>query len=107
MEKAIEVFMTWQAVMLCLFVYGATYGIRSIVEGFSPSIASNRYWAKLAVPLMPLVMGPLLALIPGFPWPESLGGGMGAHALFGFVCAQFSSQVYARYKDLIKAPETK
>lgn len=107
MEKSLDVFLSWQAVLLCLFTYGFTFGVRSVAEGMSASLSTNRYWNKAAVPVMPLILGPALAFVPGFPWPESLGDGAGAHALFGFVCAMFSSQVYARYKDLIKpASET-
>lgn len=102
MDKAIEVFLSWQAILLCLFVYGLTFSLRNAFEGGFPSLVTMRWWSKVLVPLLPLLLGPCLALIPGFPWPEALGTGHGAHSLFGFVCGLFSAQVYARYKDMAK-----
>lgn len=102
MNNSLEVFFSWQTLLLCLFTYGLTFGVRSITESVFPSVERFHLWPKLILPLLPLLFGMVLAFVPGIPWPEMLGGSATAHAVYGFVCGMFSSHVYAKVKDYAK-----
>lgn len=103
MDQALEVFFSWQTLLLCFVISGATFGFRNVVEGVWASATLNRVWSKAVVPVLPLAIGIVLAFVPGIPWPAFLGSAKGAHVAYSFVCGMFSSTVYARYKDFARA----
>ncbi len=98
-DSVFSVFLNWQTIVLCLSIYIITYIIRTIVENISDKIKNSRYWTEIFLPLIPIVSGAIVGLIPVmFPWPLNIGDFVFAKAMYGAICGLFSGWVYNRIK---------
>ncbi len=104
MDQALEFFLSWQTVLLCLLISGVTFVTRQFVESLSKTFVLKDFWTKFLVPAGPIMNGALLGLCSSLPWPEKLGSTTAAHVAYGLICGMASSTVYARAKDFLRGP---
>ena len=107
MALGLEIFATWQFVVLCLTIWIATYVIRTVVDNFWKTAGLSRLWTKLALPMMPLAIGAIIGSVARkFPWPEQLGQSYSARLMFALICGLFCGWMYAKVRDGLKPTET-
>src|SRR3954466_2095734 len=105
MDKAFDVFVSWQLVALSLAIWMLVFAIRRVVETVRPGMKTNIYWAEIFLPLGPIGTGLIIALVAKkFPWPAALGNPPAASArmMFAAICGLFSGFVYNRFKSFVK-----
>ncbi len=105
MEKAFEIFLSWQFIICALLIWVMVFVIRQISETIWPWMPDNLYWRKLFLPLGPLVTGLLFGFVKSFPWPVALGAdpSISARMAFGVIAGLFSGFAHAQVAAFIKA----
>ena len=105
MDTALQILFSYQFLLFCLAVSATTYVITLVVEHIFQSvkiIASYNYiWKKLILPILPIVLGSVAALIAiQYPYPEGLTSASGRFA-FGLVAGLLSGFAWRWIKAII------
>ncbi len=94
----------WPSVLLCLGIYVIMYVIRTIFESSWPALKTTFLWRELALPIGPILVGALFALLASkYPWPTLVVGSLSAKILYGSVCGICSGWIYGRFRAYLKA----
>lgn len=94
---------SWQFLLFSLGMFAITWIIRTIIEYLKPTIVGAKMWEKLALPLMPILFGAIIALIARqYPFPDGLAVSVVGRLLFGVVSGLFSGTLYQVIKGLLK-----
>lgn len=111
MNLGLEIFATWQTVVLALGIFVTTYVIRTGVQTFWRTWKENRVYNEFVLHLLPILVALLVALLAKkFPWPhEALLTSASARCFYacfiGLTCGLFYGRVRAAIGLLnIKTP---
>ena len=102
MDSAITVLLSWQFMLFSLGCFFVIWVLRTILEFFIPTISTNKYWDKLALPLLPAILGATVAhFITAYPYPDGFTATV-PRELFGLVAGSLSSISFQVIKGLLK-----
>jgi hypothetical protein len=102
MDNALNALFSYQFVLFSLGIFAITWVIRSIVEYVAPKAVNNRFWESLCLPILPVVMGSIMAyMATKYAYPAGLTS-LSGRLLFGSVSGMFSSSVYKIAKGMLK-----
>jgi len=95
----------WPTLFLCLGIYLTTYFVRTSIEGVFPKVKTKLLWTEVCLPLGPIGMGLLFALIgKSFPWPSTVETyGVWVRLTYSGLCGIGSAWVYGRFRSTLKA----
>jgi lipopolysaccharide export LptBFGC system permease protein LptF len=103
MDNALTQLVSWNFLLFSLCVVVVTYIIRTILEYKSDKLKDLNFWNKLALPLMPIAIGVILAsLIKDYPYSESIKS-LSARIMFGSVSGLLSGLLWRLVKALINS----
>lgn len=69
--------------------------VRRVVERLVPRVIITTWWPELFLPLLPVVLGVVIALVAKqYPYPEVFAKAGSARAFYGLVGGFFSSKIY-------------
>lgn len=105
MEEMFLAFLSWQFLFFCIAIGAVVFVLRSLIEfamanwwplkQWSAAHKGATLWTELILPVMPIVIGQMMALlITLYPYPEGFTSA-GGRFLFGLV-AGFSSGLIVR-----------
>lgn len=101
-NSAFNALFSWQFLLFSLSMFVVTWVIRTISEYFF-SVSSKMLWEKLLLPLMPIVLGVLVAgIAKKYPYPDGLNS-LSARLMFGCVAGMLSGLVYQVVKGVLKS----
>lgn len=105
LDKALDVFISWQTAFICFGAYGLTIALRKLVELVVWKTATtNILYNEILLPAAPIGNGILLVLIAkNFPLPVVLASSFMAKVIYGGICGVASGWVYARFRGWAKA----
>jgi hypothetical protein len=98
----LQALLSWQFLLYCLSIAAIIFVVRKVVEYAldNPKIPTgkmnkkSKFWRELILPILPVVIGPLGALLAKqYPYPEGLSSLSGRLA-FGLVAGLLSGLVY-------------
>lgn len=101
MNLGLEIFATWQTVVLALGIFVTTYVIRTLVQSFWKDWRHNVLYNELVLHLLPVAVALLVAIFAKkFPWPnEALLTSASARCFYacfvGLTCGLFYGRVRA------------
>ncbi len=111
MDPILQVLLSWQFVLYGLAVSAVLYVLRQIAEYLAEvmnkSLASSKFWNDLFLPLAPIVLGVVGALLlKSFPYPGFTPDAHGVFArgdriIFGLVSGSLSTLMYRVIKALL------
>ena len=103
-DKGLEIFATWQTLMLGIGIYVLSFALRRVVETGWEKVKKNKWWNEVALPFTPIAIGILLALFAKkFPWPVPVKDSYSAKILYGLVCGVCCGWFYGRIRSFITA----
>jgi hypothetical protein len=98
MDNGISALLSWQFLMFSIGVFTIVWIIRTIVEYIFPKADGSKFWEKLALPIMPPIVGIIAALIAKhYPYPDSITTVSG-RIFFGMVTGILSGLAYQLVK---------
>jgi hypothetical protein len=109
MDNMLQALLSWQFVLFCLAVAAVSFVVRKIGEFVldHPNIPtgnlskSDRFWKELFLPVLPVLMGPLGAVLAAqYPYPDGLETVSG-RLVFGLVAGLLSGLMYRLINSLI------
>jgi hypothetical protein len=104
LNQGLEIFANWQTLLLGLAIYVMSFGLRRVVETGWSGAKKNKWWNEVVLPLTPVALGILLALVAKkFPWPMPVSGSFSARAMYGVACGVFCGWLYSRVRSFMKA----
>lgn len=106
MDKAFDIFVTWQTMVLGLALYVCSLGARRIVETGWVGAKKNKWWNEVLLPAIPLLLGVLVAgLAHQFPWPDPIlkSNSFTARAAYGIAVGLTCGWLYARVRGFLRA----
>lgn len=102
MDPALTVLLSWQFMLFSLGCFFVIWVIRTILEFFIPTISANKYWDKLALPLLPVFLGATVAhFITSYPYPNGEVATL-PRELFGITAGGLSTVAFQVIKGLLK-----
>lgn len=107
MDAILQTLLSWQFVVFSLAVAALIYFVRTVAEylmlNYKAAAAQSKLWSELLLPLLPVVIGPLTAiLVKTFPYPTGLTTN-GGRFVFGLVAGLISGLLYRVIKSLFFA----
>jgi hypothetical protein len=103
LDQIFEAFFNITTIVLCLGVFLFIYCSRIIVETYWKNAKNNVFWTEIYLPIGPIAIGLLIALLAKkFPIPTELNGSGAGRAMYGAICGMFSSFVFNRVKAFLK-----
>lgn len=98
MDNILQILMSWQFIIFSLGIVAVTSVFRTIVEYLLLNVKvmakESKLWADLILPIMPVVLGSVAAIvIKGYPYPEGISS-IGARFVFGLVAGLLSTLLY-------------
>lgn len=104
MDSILQVLLSWQFIIFSLGIVAMTTVFRTIAEYLLKNVQviakESKLWNDLILPILPVVLGPVGAmLIKGYPYPEGIATS-GAKFVFGLVAGLLSGLVYRVVKAL-------
>lgn len=104
MDSILQVLLSWQFIIFSLGIVAITTVFKTIAEYLLKNVQviakESKLWNDLMLPILPVVLGPMGALlIKGYPYPEGISTG-GARFVFGLVAGLLSGLVYRIVKAL-------
>lgn len=105
MDAILQTLLSWQFVLFSLAVTALIYFVRTtaeyVVANWKPAAKQSKLWTDLLLPLLPVIVGPLTAvLVKTFPYPSGLTT-TGSRFLFGLVAGLISGLLYRVVKSLL------
>jgi len=101
MNFGIDTLLNWQTLVFGTAVWIIVMGIRRVLEIAFRKLAGSYYWQELALPILPLLVGTVGALLlVMYPYPGGIKAAS-ARALYGLVCGFFSAKLYRIFKASI------
>jgi hypothetical protein len=110
MDPILQVFLSWQFIIFAVAIMAVVHVIRMFAEyglsNWKPLMKESKLWNDLIMPILPIVVGVLGALvIKSYPYPNNLtatgsrfifglGAGMLASTLFRFVMASINQKIH-------------
>lgn len=92
-------FITLPIVLFCLMVWVVCFMVRRLVERKKRAWKKSFYWRDFFLPIMPCVIGVVLALtLRNYPFPEALGTGWEGRVMGGSAAGLVSGFVYRMVK---------
>lgn len=80
------------------------YVIRKLSEVAWPGVKERFFWREFALPVGPILIGILFALLADkYPWPTLIRGSLSAKVLYGSICGICSGWVYTRFRVYLRA----
>lgn len=114
MDQLLGFLFSFSFMIFCLGIAGISFVIRRMVEFLIldhpkvPTDRKNSWWRELILPILPVVIGGVLAfLAPEYPYPEALGVAVLGRVFFGVVAGLFSGLVYRVIIGLLKGKNGK
>lgn len=105
----LEVFYSWQALLMSVIVYSATRSIKSSMYLLAKEDERRKLWVKhVALPVLPLLIGSLVAIsIPMRPdliekYAQVSGSPLAIYAAFGACVGQFADYIHQRIESVLK-----
>ena len=103
-----EDILSWQTGFFTLAVFVFSFFTRRTLEAIFPTLRKDtpdtvwtRVWEMVALPVVPVLVGMLLAgVVKNWPFPPSLENA-GPRIIYGAVCGFFSSWSYRLIKTLV------
>ncbi len=104
MDNILQILLSWQFIIFSLGVVAIITVFRTIAEYLLKNVKviakESKLWHDLILPILPVIVGPVSAmLIKGYPYPEGISTG-GAKFVFGLVAGLLSGLVYRIVKAL-------
>lgn len=94
MDNALNALFSWNLLLFSLGIFSLVWVIRTVVEYYIDGVEHNKLWEKLIIPLMPVLIGALVALIAKkYPYPDGLTT-VSARLMVGSVAGMLSGLVY-------------
>lgn len=106
MDKAYEIFASWQTLVLGLTIYVLALSARRVVETGWVGAKTNKWWNEVLLPALPIVLGVLIAVLARkFPWPEPIlkSESFSAKAGYGIAVGLICGWLYARVRGFLRA----
>lgn len=105
MDTILQALLSWQFVLFCLAISAMVFVFRSFIEygieNWTYLSTTSKLWNKLILPILPIVLGTLSALIAKkYPYPDELHT-ISARVAFGLVAGLFSGLVYRIIKGAL------
>jgi Ca2+/Na+ antiporter len=104
MDPILQVLLSWQFILFGLAVAAVVFVIRRVVEyfmSFKTDPKTLNFWNELVLPIMPVIVGPVSALlITSFPYPDGLVT-KPSRFIFGLVTGLLSGLMYRVFKSLL------
>lgn len=105
MDSILQVLMSWQFVLFSLSVVAVTTVFRTIVEYLLSNVKiivkESKLWNDLILPILPVVIGPVGAiLVNGYPYPDGILTS-DARFVFGLVAGLLSGLMYRVIKAIL------
>lgn len=103
MENALNVLLSYQFLLFCLGIFGATYIIRLVVEFFGKEkVKTSKVWTDLILPLLPLVLGITFSILAKtYPYPQGLEQLGSGRIMFGMTAGLLSGAIFRTVKSMI------
>jgi hypothetical protein len=102
MDTGLSALFSWQFLLFALGIAVLVWFVRTILEYYSPSILSKKFYNDLVLPLSPTVLGGVVALFATkYAYPDGLSSTIGRF-FFGVVAGTLSSTVYRVVKAMAK-----
>lgn len=100
MNSSIEAIFSLPFLFFCLSIFAISGVIRKIVEFFIKSKYTKilKIWKELILPILPMFVGLLLALVSEYPYPEGWESSS-SRFIFGLVAGLSSGLVYRVVKS--------
>jgi len=107
LDQAAALFFTPITLIFCLGCFVVTYVLRTATEAIHDSMYhkpfTNVLWTELFLPLGPILVGWVLAILAKkFPFPVVVGGSIMAKLLYGGICGLFSGWMYSRVRSFLQ-----
>jgi len=94
----------WWMVLFCFSVIFATFFFRKVVEGIWPKLVTTPFYRERFLPLFPLVLGAVSALLSrNFHYPEGVGEHHFTRILYGLVFGGASGWVFKVVRSKVKS----
>jgi len=105
MDQAFQALLTWQFLFFCLAIAALTFVFRKIgdfiINNYKWAAIVVRFWNDLMLPILPVVLGCVTALIlKKYPYPDNLTTG-GSRFIWGLVAGLLSGLVYRIVKSFL------
>lgn len=95
-------FFNWEVVAFAVGLYILVFILRRLVEGFWKKALANYYWSEIVLPILPPVLGALIALVAvSYPYPEIVKTA-GVRVFYGLGMGFFSGWAYRVFKSVLK-----
>lgn len=107
MDSILQILLSWQFIIFSLGIVAITSVLKTMGEYFVLNVISKKYknsklWGDLILPILPVILGPIVAIeITSYPYPVGLETS-GARLVFGLVSGLLSGLVYRVVKAIIK-----
>ena len=99
MDDFISQFFTVNVIVFSLVIWVAVWVLRKVIELYFKKITSYESWRELFLPVLPVVVGGLLAVVAKqYPFPELFAKSVSSRMFLGIVCGMFSGFVYKLIK---------
>ena len=95
MDDFVNQFFTINVIVFSLVIWVIVWVQRKIVELWFTKITQYKAWRELFLPVLPVVVGGLLAAVAKqYPYPELFAKNLSSRMFLGIVCGLFSGFVY-------------
>ena len=102
MDTALNALLSWQFILFALGIFAIVWTLRTVVEFAVPKVIGKTWWEKLFLPILPLVLGIVIAkFATNYAYPDGLSSFSGRE-LFGLVAGMFSGLTYQVVKGMLK-----
>lgn len=106
MDNILGVLLSWQFGIFSLSIFAITFILRTVGEYLFKYIKiiakESKLWTELILPILPVVLGPITAiLITTYPYPEGLST-VGSRFVFGLVAGLLCTLLYRIIKAQLK-----
>jgi|ERR1700722_12203895 len=102
MDNALNALLSWQFILFSLGIFAIIWTFRTVVEFAIPKVVGKTWWEKLVLPILPLVLGLVIAKFAvNYAYPDGLSSFAGRE-LFGLVAGMFSGLIYQVVKGMLK-----
>ena len=93
MKDLYGIFLSWNFGLLACSVSIIMYVIKLNISYFINKLNSIQFYQKIVLPLLPLILGAIIAIIPGFPFPPEIIT-ISSKILLGIVAGSLSGLIY-------------
>ena len=93
MKDLYGIFLSWNFGLLACSVSIIMYIIKLNISYFYDKLNSILFYQKIVLPLLPLIFGAIIAIIPGFPFPPEIIT-ISSRILFGLIAGSLPGFIY-------------